>query len=205
MSEITQNADYVGDMRGNLPEQDKAQPRIDAMLVAFAAEAQQLEDSMWDVLVDRLLQNYLAADDLLDKLGAIVGQARNGSSDDEYRIFIGARIKTNRSDGRRETLLAIALLLVPTADPIVFREYLKAVEIEVNGIEVSAFIAWRDFLNQAKVAGTSLRFFSSSVTTAETLTRTSVYGGVTTVTGQRKGSVYGGGGTGVFANVFGDG
>jgi hypothetical protein len=205
VSDIAQNTDYLGEARGRLLEQFKNLPRIDGVLVALMAEVQQLEDAMYEVLVDRLLQNYEATGDMLDKLGAIVGEPRQGFDDATYSVLIGARIKANRSDGKHETLIDLTTLLVPTAEQIKFREYLKAVEIEANDVQVNPLVIWRDFLNRAKAAGTSLRFFFGLRPNEETLTRTSVYGGVTTVTGQRKGSVYGGGGTGVFAGVFGNG
>lgn len=51
----------------------------------------------------------------LDRLGAIVGQGRNGLFDDAYARAIATRIVTNRSGGGVEDLIAIAKLFLGTS------------------------------------------------------------------------------------------
>lgn len=201
---ITRNADYLGEARSRLLEQFTDKPRIDSLLKAWSAEAQQLEDEMWDFFIMRLLQN-MPVGDLLDKLGGIVGQPRNGSTDDEYRVFIQARIRANRSDAHRETLIEITEILVGALTGIQVRElYPPAIEIEANDVAPNAFIIWHDFLHIAKAAGVRLDFIFSKRPTLETLRFGSSAGGVTLTTTQRFGSVYTGGiGGGVIAGVFG--
>jgi len=202
MGGIQKQADYLGDARRKLLEQFKNLPRVDGFLQAVMAEVQELEDAGFDVYVSRLIDNDPVGD-LEDKLGALVGQPRNGFSDDQYRIFITARIAANRSDGKHETLISITSLLINQQVPILFRTYLKALEIEVYDVPVNPYIIWHDFLNIAKAAGDSLRFFFTVNPITDTLIRESVSGGVTTTTTQRKGSVSGTCGGGFLAGVFG--
>jgi hypothetical protein len=198
---ITHRTDVYGDAIRKLPEQFKNKPRIYAWIKSYMVEVQLLEDALWDIFTKRLLQNSPTGD-LLDKIGKIVGQDRNGFDDASYLVFISARIKTNRSDGRRETLLAITRLLLPNSKPVVARSYLKAIEVEVNNVSINSFIVWRDFLSRAVAAGDGIRLIASRQDKSHTLTRTSVSGGVTTVSTQRKGSVSAPGG-GKFAAVYG--
>ena len=199
---ITQITNYLANARKKLPQQDKSQPRIDGVIQSLMAEVQALENAAWDVLFYMSLQNNPTGD-LLDKLGALVGQPRAGASDADYTVYISARIQANRSDARHETLLSIVSILTNQTTPIIFRTYLKALEIEVDNVQANPYIIWAQFLNIAKAAGDSLRFFYSQTDKTNVLTRSSVYGGVTTVTTQRKGSIYGSYGGGVFGGVFG--
>lgn len=201
---IAHNTDYLDEARGRLPQQFAGKPRIDGLVQSLMAELQAAEDAGWAVFVDRLLQNNPSNDDVLNKIGDIVGQSRNGSSNAEYLSFIRARIRSNKSDGTRETLIAIVLLLLGQTTIVQVREYIKTIELEANGVTINSYTVLRDFLLRAKPAGTSLYFFASPAAKNHTLTRTSVSGGVTTVSTQRKGSVSVGGiGGGVFAASYG--
>lgn len=206
MADIQHDDDYLGGARALLPEQFKGMPRIDALLQAYMGVFQEIEDAFYAVFVQRVLQNYEAVGDMLDKLGSLVGQSRNGSSDTEYAIFIQARIKANRSSGKAGDLLDILQLLFPTASPIVARYFVKALEYEVYGYDVNPYIAWRDFLAGAVVAGDSVRLFASPVAKEQTLVREWSGTPNTTTSSQRKGwTGVAGGGTGVFSMAYGNG
>jgi hypothetical protein len=172
---LTHNTAYLTQARSRYPAQYAGKPRFDAIVQAFSAEAQQLEDAMWAVYVDRLLQNNAATGDLLDKLGKIVGQPRNGMLDAEYLILITARIVANRSDGRRETLIRLAKLLVPGA-VIYVKEFTPgAVYIAPQGaITIDPYVA-ASFMIAAKAGGVNIVFAWTPAPLSTTLTFGDIY------------------------------
>lgn len=257
---LTHNTDYLGQARSRYPAQYIGKPRFDAVVQSMAAEAQQVEDAMWDVYTQRLLQNgpaqivgravfngedtatlfwpfpfkdtnYLMlpgkpvildggggvvvnvdnttktktsitliasalftgyvdvlawnvgenpiargiGGDLLDKIGKIVGQPRNGMIDAQYLLLIQTRIAVNRSDGRRETLIRIAKLLVPGATIYVKDFPPCAIYIAPQApITLDPYSAG-GFMALAKSAGVMLMFVWTAVAIANTFTWGSIY------------------------------
>lgn len=92
-----------------LTEQFKGKPNIEALLSAGLRRVQTLEDEVW-IAIWAWVLDY-AEFQQLDDLGAIVGQAREGRTDDQYRYAIRVRIRVNRSKGRAEDVLQVATLL----------------------------------------------------------------------------------------------
>jgi hypothetical protein len=161
MSDITRRDDIVDDMLDRLPAQFR-KPRIQAFVRAFANQVQKLEQTYYDLWFRRMLDN--AEDVDLDNIGALVGEARQGWEDDEYRRYIRARIKTLRSDGRIETLIAILVLLfgLDAADlgNIRARDFYPAavrIETRFRATANGEYIA-RGFLGKAKPAGVNLQY-----------------------------------------------
>lgn len=76
----------------------------------MASSAQDVENALQQLLLQRWIDSAVGVQ--LDQIGKIVGQLRLGMVDDDYRRFCRARILTNRSDGRWETLITIALLVL---------------------------------------------------------------------------------------------
>ncbi|HEY3802246.1 MAG TPA: hypothetical protein VGL61_06540 [Kofleriaceae bacterium] len=71
----------------------------------------------------------------LDVLGKIVGQVRLGSSDDDYRRYIQARIAANRASGKREELINVAKLVLsdPTVKILLNQEGTATARMLLNG------------------------------------------------------------------------
>jgi hypothetical protein len=188
---ISHNTGVVAEGLGLLLEQFKGKPRITALLTGWLAEVQAVEDAMWSVWIDRLLQSGLAFGDLLDKIGAIVGQLREGFSDEVYTILITARIKANRSDGKRETLLALTELLVPLTT-IEAREYVGAIVITPDGpVSIPPAVVNTEFLQRAVIAGVRLTFVWYTTPTASTLLFGYSRGGITDPTAAQSPGYYG--------------
>jgi hypothetical protein len=139
-------------------------PLISALLGAWLAEVQALELVCYDLLTKRSPATAEGA--VLDLLGKIVGQPREGRSDTHYRLWVAARILVNRSSGLARELLAIALKLM--GDVVELREYApRAVVITchapitgTDGVEVAKL------LSLAKAAGVMLHFVWHDVSTA---------------------------------------
>lgn len=203
-AQIVHNTQHVNVGLSRLILQFQGKPRLAAFLASWLNEVQAAEDMLYGLLV-RALDNPNVSGVTLDTLGKIVGQTRQGQVDAAYIPYLKARIKTNLSNGTVETLLGIVVLLVAPTTPILFREYTKAVEIEVDGVAGNAYQVWSQFLQLAKDAGTSLRLVFSKSPSGTTLKRNSAYGSTfTTTTSQRPGSFYTTGvGGGALAGVFG--
>lgn len=86
-------------------------PRFRALLASWLTEGQEIEDAFWQLLLRRI-DNPDTRGITLDFIGKIVGQERGFLLDDEYKIFLTARIKANRSSGKLPQLIDILALLV---------------------------------------------------------------------------------------------
>lgn len=172
--------------------QFKEKPRLAVVISAFLTECQAVEDALYDVLTRRLTDgNPQGAQ--IDVLGRVVNQPREGLADAAYLPLINARIKANKSDSTINTLITIMQLIVGVTATILVREGPKAVELEVDGVVgVNAYQIWREFLNVAKEAGTSIRIIFSNAPSSSTLKMTTAYPGsaFTTLLTQRIDSVY---------------
>jgi hypothetical protein len=132
-------------------------PVISALLASWLGEAQAVELAFYDLLTNR--SPATAEGPVLDLLGKIVGQPRQGRSDDQYRLWIAARILVNRSSGLPSQLLAIAVKLTGQT-AIELREYAQMAVIVycqspivgADGVEVAKL------LRLAKAAGVQLQF-----------------------------------------------
>jgi hypothetical protein len=202
--QIILNTQHVPIGLGRLLMQFKGKPRLEATLAAFLWEGQKIENAAYGLLTRRLDDpNFSGVS--MDEMGRIVGQARQGQSDADYLPYLRARILTNFSDGRIETILSLLLYLLGPTTTVLVREYTKALALEVDGVSANAYQVWSQFLQFAKDAGTSLRLVFSKAPASATLKMNSAYGSTfTTTTGQRVGSFYTiGVGGGALAGVFG--
>jgi hypothetical protein len=77
-------------------------PNLNALLAAFVNRLQELEDATNGVITGITVAN--AQGEVLDKLGALVGEARDTSDDDVYRSEILSRAIINRCNGTAEEI-----------------------------------------------------------------------------------------------------
>ena len=78
------------------------------LLASYLNRLQELENACWTLL--QSMSIGAATGDLLNKLGAIVGEARASRSDADYQAAIRLRIRVNISSGRAVDVLAVASL-----------------------------------------------------------------------------------------------
>jgi hypothetical protein len=100
-------------------------PLVSALLRSWLAEVQAVEDALWQVLTQRAINNAVGAQ--LDVLGRIVGQPREGLSDEQYRVWVAARALVMRSSGMVAQLFAIADKLMSA--PMKLEEYYPASQL----------------------------------------------------------------------------
>jgi len=120
---ITEITDHQTAADGRLPAQYEEAPGIHpnqwgpdlisgwtGTIFSFVDVAQDMENIMIKMLAERSL---LTAEGVnLDRLGAIVGQSRDGLSDTDYLNQIIGRIAQNNSDGTGNNLLNITSILL---------------------------------------------------------------------------------------------
>jgi hypothetical protein len=113
VADLVHKTTHVKEALARFLEQFKGKPNLEALLTALVDPIQDLEDVTIDVHTGRWLENAEGVQ--LDHLGDLVGQPRLGFDDDQYRLWIQARVLLNRSNGRGDELLQIADLVLPTA------------------------------------------------------------------------------------------
>ena len=94
--------------------QFKDKPKFEAFITAFVQQFQDIEDAIGQLLTDRQVDT--ATGENLNILGRIVGQAREGRSDADYRIWIKARIQINKSSGLTEEIYNVLKLITGFMD-----------------------------------------------------------------------------------------
>ena len=111
-----------------LINQYKGRIRITEVLTALLLEVQYINNDTLATVYSFLLDS--AVGDQLDKLGAIVGQGRQGMLDSLYRTFIKGKIAVNRSNGWASDMINIASLLDPA--PTYQELYPATIRIELS-------------------------------------------------------------------------
>lgn len=105
----TEITNYEEIALGRLRQQYKDLPNVEGIISSFTDQAQKLEDAI-QPFFDRL--NIDISEGLqLNLIGEIVGQPRNGQTDDNYRVFLKGKIATNVSEGTPEELISIYAIL----------------------------------------------------------------------------------------------
>lgn len=102
---ITHILDHAARALALLPSQFAGATKLRALITAFADAAQDIEDDTWACIEDRMLDTAEGAQ--LDQYGRVLGQPRDGLSDDDFRALLGIRILANRSNGQADIILRV--------------------------------------------------------------------------------------------------
>jgi hypothetical protein len=161
MATIEKNEEHVTEALSRLLEQFKHRPNIEAVISALVSQIQDLENAAFDLYTKRWIDSAEGVH--LDNLGKIVGQPRAGMTDPDFRLWIKARIISNRTRGRYDDLLAIADLVLDTTENFYLYERdtatLVAALYSSSDLSVGRFF---DILFSAKAAGVRLILEHSS-------------------------------------------
>lgn len=111
--QLVYQADHADRARADLPSALR-RPRLLALAGAVGEVCQVVEDLAFQVYADTPLQSAGGA--LLDRWSGLVGEARGGLGDAEYRRAISARIAADRCAGTVDALLGVWALLVRDDD-----------------------------------------------------------------------------------------
>lgn len=111
VTEHTQITTHVVDGLALLYLQLRGRPLFRAIVTAFLARVQELENALWDLLTETTLETAVGA--ALDQIGAILVFPRGTLTDDEdYRAVLRAVIRVHRSDGAGNDVLEVVALLL---------------------------------------------------------------------------------------------
>jgi len=104
--------DYIQDHKTRLQDRMPSRLRgriILSLLKAIGDEVQLLEDETFDHYLSENIN--LAGGVMLDRWGLIVGEARYGLDDSDYRRILEARLLALKAAGRREVIVRVVGLL----------------------------------------------------------------------------------------------
>lgn len=152
MSEFVKIDTHVSATLALLPEQFRGDPTINALLEAWCTEIQAVEDAAFQII--DVLHVDLATGDLLDKIGQIVGESREGRGDDLFKVFVKVRILINKSSGTIDELLTIFKLLEPTAAGRITEYAPASFLLDISDIAIDPLVvtSYGKILQQAKAA-----------------------------------------------------
>lgn len=101
--DLTQVLDRVTQTTNKLLKQFKGQPNMEGIAASYGVQFQEIEDMLWDLYLYRWISTAFGVQ--LDKIGDILGQKREGRSDDNYRIALYGRAYLIRSNATIEDLI----------------------------------------------------------------------------------------------------
>jgi hypothetical protein len=150
---INLKTDYVAEALARLPAQFKDATEFKALVSAFIAEVQELENALFDL--GFLKDIDLMDGDALDLLGKLFGVSRKGRADVDYRIVLKGQSLLLNTSGESERIRLVLRAMIPGAEPRVldvgeaaFTAYMDSVELD-SPIETGAIV------RQARAAGVS--------------------------------------------------
>jgi len=111
MADPTINTQHIVEGLRRLLRQFHGQPNIQGVLRSYLTQVQEIENVGISLISERYVDNAVGAQ--LDGVGSIVGEARAGRSDVDYRVAIKGRIRGNAADSRIEDILDLFKLLLP--------------------------------------------------------------------------------------------
>ena len=137
---------------GDLLEQFKGQPAIEALLRIVGKQVDELEAALFDLVVNRFLDG--ATGDLLRLWAKVANVVPGGDTDDELRARVKAVSRLLRSSGTTEDLLEVLALVLGASAPIGFTEYPPAsfvITVPAAAAPLARIIA--DLIRRARAGG----------------------------------------------------
>lgn len=143
---------HVNDAAARFIEHLRTKPQFMGLASSIVEQVQLFEDAACDVLEQRWLVNAEGVQ--LDLLGDLVGEARQGRTDEQYRLAIAARQRLNASAGEPESIIAFIDAFTESTKISFFDLHNGACFIEFDGAAtVSTVQSIADDLQKLKPAG----------------------------------------------------
>lgn len=149
---FTNNTAHVVDALARLAQQFKRKPKFKNFVSSFIGQTQGVEDALWSLEVETVLDNAVGAQ--LDLLGRIVGEERGNSvDDDEYRKRIKVRILVNRSSGTTPDIFKVFRALEPNGSFKLVDFYPAGFVFESQYASSDDAVLYARFLRLARAGG----------------------------------------------------
>lgn len=166
---------HVADGKARLAMQFR-RPRIEAIVSSWLTQVQELESAAWDIYA---LGIDSSSGHALDQIGSVLRQARpTGMLDAAYRLVLKAVVKTLRSSGAGDTLLAVMREMIGSYDFTMTQAFPASLVFEPDAHEDVPASVMLSVLSRAASAGVRLQVvdvpdadwfrFSSETETSET-------------------------------------
>ena len=182
---VEHDKSHVAQALGDMLAQDKGKPRAEAFVSVVAARWQAVEDFLWQLATGCNLDDAVGVQ--LDGLGDILDEPRGGLTDNQYRLFLRAKILVLRSRGRVEQLIQILKVLGYVT--IVIRETPPS-HLGIEVMDCTLASETDRMLRLAKAGGTGLTFVYSSFSADETFQASGTYAASEIDSATGAGSVY---------------
>lgn len=147
-------SDHVAKAKDRLIQQYKGKPKIEGVIEAVVAPIQDIEDVLEQLKIERWIDTAVGVQ--LDKIGTIVGAAREiGQSDEDFRLVIKAQIIMNLNQGTPEEIIGAAKFFIGAAFIWYLEVYPAAVDIFSSTVIPEA--------NRAKIRAQLKKFLPAGV------------------------------------------
>lgn len=153
MSIPVQITDHLDRIRRLEIDQFRGRPNTVAFLDAVAAEVQAIEDMLFDVILNRFLDNATGVQ--LDVIGRHVGLPRDERDDEEYRGALAVQITLNRAGGEIETIIQAVVFFAQAEHVQVHPQFPAGISVSVEQ-PVSDGPAVAAIVEKIKAAGVTL-------------------------------------------------
>lgn len=114
-----------------LLEQFKGKPKIEGTLSTYLTQTKDIEKTIFDLMDNRSLETSKGVQ--LDNIGILVGEFRNGKSDEDYRKAIKFKIGVNNSEGTPEQLMTLLYDITDSTAVDIFEHYPASYMMSFDG------------------------------------------------------------------------
>lgn len=160
--------DHLTSMLENVPGDLRNKPGIEALLGAFAVSMNEVEQTFYDVSIERNLD--LASGAALDILGNRVLEQRRDLGDPEYRRVIRAKILALKSDHTVDAILGVAEALLGGSGYVTYLHtppaayQLTVLSPLVTGASDTFRTTFRRLIERATAPGVGVGLFAGPLT-----------------------------------------
>lgn len=131
--------DHVARALANLLPEWRDDDRTREIAAAFVEEIQEIEDVLYQLVVDRYLSTAEGVQ--LDAYGELLSVERNGLDDDQYRGVLQVKPLVNRAPGVADSVTRVAEIVFFSARPVRYQQeqpasYLLTLSAGLTGAEI---------------------------------------------------------------------
>lgn len=150
---VVKISSHAAEALSNVLSQLQGKPNFEDLLTVMVDPCQDVEDTLYDLVTERQLDTAEGVN--LDQYGKVVGAARRGLSDENYRRYIRVRIQANRSNGQADVILDVVSFLVggQVVDFIPAYPAAYVLQYETLGTDPDLVALMSEILEQTTAAG----------------------------------------------------